>query len=319
MAADAARLNAVPGETPRVTASAALPLVSIVIPCYNQGRFLADAIRSVQSQTYPEIETIVVDDGSTDETAIVARASPVRLVSIRNSGAAVARNIGMRESRGQYLIFLDADDRLLPDAVATGVAWLTAQERWKFVTGHVRLMTEDGRPAGIPPQVHGDSYVGLLRSNYIWSPGAVMYRRDALDAGGPFDPAAGGSADYDLNIRMARGSAFGCHHQVVLEYRQHGGSMSRNSRYMLRSAVAVRRAQRRHVRGDRDAREALEAGIRIVQADYGDRVVAEVKADVRTPRRWLEALRGAACLLRFYPTAIMRGLIGPIARLRRQA
>jgi glycosyltransferase involved in cell wall biosynthesis len=303
-----------------VTASAALPLVSIVIPCYNQGRFLAEAIRSVQCQTYPEVETIVVDDGSTDETAIVARSSPpAHLVSLRNSGAAVARNVGMRHSRGEYLVFLDADDRLLPDAVETGVAWLTAQERWKFVTGHVRLITEDGDPAGTPPQVHGDSYVDLLRSNYIWSPGAVMYRRDALDAGGPFDPAAGGSADYELNIRLARGSAFGCHHQIVLEYRQHRGSMSANSRYMLRSAVAVRRAQRRHVRADRNAREALEAGIRIAQADYGDRVVTEVKADLRTPRRWLEAFRGTACLLRFYPAAIMRGLIGPIARLRRQA
>jgi glycosyltransferase involved in cell wall biosynthesis len=289
-------------------------LVSVVIPCYNQGRFLADAIRSVFSQTYPHVETTVVDDGSTDRTAaVVDELPPARLVSQRNSGAAVARNLGMRQSRGDYLVFLDADDRLLPDAVATGVGWLGEHPDCAFVTGHVRLIAEDGTPAGVPPQNHGTTYVDLLRSNYIWTPGAVMYRRDAL-GDDPFDPKAGGSADYELNIRLARAFAFGCHHQVVLEYRQHGSNMSGDSRHMLRSAVTVRRSLRRHVGRDREARRALETGIRLVQADFGGRVVAEVKADVRAPARWLHALRGAACLLRFHPAGLARVLRRGVAR-----
>ena len=70
-------------------------------------------------------------------------------------------------------IFLDADDRLLPHAAAAGVEWLAAHPDWAFVTGHVRLIDEDGSPTGIPPQEHtgGNHYIELLRSNYIWTPG----------------------------------------------------------------------------------------------------------------------------------------------------
>ena len=189
----------------------------------------------------------------------------------RNQGAAVARNTGFRESRGDYVIFLDADDRLLPHAVATGIEWLAAHPDWAFVTGHVRLIDEAGSPTGIPPQEHADGnhYIELLRSNYIWTPGVVMYRRAVFDSVRAFDTAAGGSADYELNIRIARRFAIGCHHQVVLEYRQHDTSMSADVGYMLKSAVSVRRAQRKHVRRDQAAEHAWKEGIAIVQADFG--------------------------------------------------
>ena len=195
------------------------PVVSIVIPCYNQGRFLRDAIDSALQQTYPSIEVIVVNDGSTDNTAsVIPVNAAVHHLEQRNRGAAVARNAGFRESRGDYIIFLDADDRLLPHAVATGIEWLAAHPDWAFVTGHVRLIDEAGAPTGIPPQEHADGnhYIELLRSNYIWTPGVVMYRRAVFDSGRAFDTAAGGSADYELNIRIARRFAIGCHHQVVL-------------------------------------------------------------------------------------------------------
>jgi hypothetical protein len=80
--------------------------------------------------------------------------------------------------------------------------------------------------------------------------------------------------------------------------------MSGDLRHMLRSAVSVRRSQRHYVRHDRKAQEALEAGIRIVQADFGGRVATQVGADLRSPARWLHALRGAACLARFHPAGL---------------
>ena len=90
------------------------PLVSVVIACYNQGRFLGEAIESALRQTYAPIEVIVADDGSTDRTAEVAAAYPVRCLRQRNQGAPAARNHGFRESHGRFVLFLDADDRLLP-------------------------------------------------------------------------------------------------------------------------------------------------------------------------------------------------------------
>jgi glycosyltransferase involved in cell wall biosynthesis len=302
-------------------ASALQPLASVVIPCYNQGRFLADAIASVRNQSHGAVETIVVDDGSEDDTAVVARRYPgVRYIRQRNAGAPAARNTGFRESRGAFLMFLDADDRLLPQAVATGIEWLGRRTDWAFVTGHVRLMTEDGSPAGVPPQHHADpgSFVDLLRSNYIWTPGVVTYRRSVLDAVGAFESSAGGSADYELNIRIARRFPIGCHHQVILEYRQHGANMSGDVSYMLQSAVAVRRSQQEHVRGHPIGEQALRDGIGIVQADFGERLIDQVKRDLRTGR-WGRVLRGMLCLLRYYPAGVTKILRAGVARLRTSA
>jgi glycosyltransferase involved in cell wall biosynthesis len=97
-------------------------LVSVVIPCYNQAHFLSEAIESVASQTYEPTETIVVDDGSTDDTSHVADVHGVRCVRQENRGLAEARNTGLRASSGDMLLFLDADDLLAPDAIDAGVS-----------------------------------------------------------------------------------------------------------------------------------------------------------------------------------------------------
>src|ERR671914_179204 len=95
-------------------------LVSVVIPCYNQAHFLGEAIESVLAQNYPHFEVVVIDDGSTDNTSEVASRYPgVRCIRQENQGLAGARNTGIRHSSGSYLVFLDSDDRLLPDALDT--------------------------------------------------------------------------------------------------------------------------------------------------------------------------------------------------------
>src|SRR5687767_1956410 len=88
-----------------------LPVVSVVVTCYNHGRFLADAIQSLIRQTYNKIEIIVVDDGSTDNTASVASSFPeVKYLHQPNAGLSAARNTGIHNSTGSFLVFLDADD-----------------------------------------------------------------------------------------------------------------------------------------------------------------------------------------------------------------
>jgi glycosyltransferase involved in cell wall biosynthesis len=294
------------------------PLVSVVIPCFNQARFLGEAIESARKQTHVPVEVIVVDDGSTDYTASVAAMHPsIRYVHQRNSGAPAARTAGLHESRGEFLIFLDADDRLLPEAAATGLEALHAHPDWAFVTGHVRLISEDGAPQGIPPQNHanGNQYIALLRSNYIWTPGVVLYRRAVLASYGSFDASARASADYELNIRIARHRPIGCHHQVVLEYRRHAANMSADAGQMLRSAVSVRLAQRQYVVGDPAARQAWKDGIEIVKADFGGRLVHQVGADLRVPGRRRRAATGLICLLQHYPAGLVRRLAGRVSSL----
>ena len=282
------------------------PLVSIVIPSHNHARFLRDTVESALRQAHRPIEVVVVDDGSTDDTPAVGAAfQGVRFVRQIRQGAAAARNLGFRETAGEYVTFLDADDRLLPEAVALGVEYLAAHPACAFVTGHVRIIDENGAMVAVPPQDHPDaSYLSLLRANYVWTPGAVMYRRAALDAYAPFDPAAGGSADYELNIRLARRFDIACHHRVVLDYRRHTSNMSRGAEYMLESAVRVRRRHRKYVRRDPVARAALGAGIRIVQADFGARVVEQVAVDLRAARM-RRALRGLLTLARFHPRGLL--------------
>jgi glycosyltransferase involved in cell wall biosynthesis len=177
-----------------MTTSRWRPLVSVVIPCYNQADFLAEAIESALAQTHSPIEVLVVNDGSMDRTAEVAARFPsVRYIDRENGGAPRARNDGLRACSGELVLFLDADDRLLPDAVRRGVSALESHPEWALVTGHVRRIDGSGAVVDTPAQHHagGDQFVALLRSNYIWTPGAVLYRRAVLESWGGVVTAPG--------------------------------------------------------------------------------------------------------------------------------
>ena len=111
------------------------PLISVVIPCFNDERHLGDAIRSALEQTYPHVEVIVVDDGSTDESVSVAQSFGDRVTVLRkrNGGPASARNVGMHAARGAFVTFLDSDDILLPEFLSKTAAVLAADPSLAFV------------------------------------------------------------------------------------------------------------------------------------------------------------------------------------------
>src|SRR5690554_879710 len=109
------------------------PLVSVIIPCYNHGEYLSEAIESVLNQTYTPIEVIVIDDGSSDDTEKVAKRYPsVRYFFQENKGLSSARNLGITNSTGELLVFLDADDLLLHYAIDYNVKFLQADDGLAF-------------------------------------------------------------------------------------------------------------------------------------------------------------------------------------------
>src|SRR5688572_8042387 len=281
----------------------AAPLISIVIPCFNQGRFLADAISSVRGGNHRSSEIIVVDDGSTDETRSVAeRYAHVIYHRQPNMGLSAARNRGVAESRGEFVVFLDADDMLAPGALELGARALEANPDCAFATGRCVMMDAAGRlqPTPEPPRITGDAYTELLRHNYIWMPAMAMFRRRALDAVGGFDPKEHAAADYDLYLRMARRWAAFDHAAVVAYYRQHDANMSADASRMLRETLKVHGRERSYVRGDPVRLSAFEEGRRRWQEFYGTRLVEEIRRHVRA-RQWRKAIAKSATLARYYP------------------
>ena len=283
-------------------------LVSVIIPCYNQARFLVEAIESVFTQTSTHYEIIVVDDGSSDDTATVAKSfEGVRCLSQKNLGLAAARNAGLRAVNGGYVVFLDADDRLLPNALEDGVAALESHPTCAFAYGHVRLIASDGSALSSPPQtaILADHYFELLRHNFIWSPGAVIYRRAVFEAVGHFNSLVNSSADFDLNARIARLFPVCCTDTVIMEYRRHDESMSRDAVAMLTGAVTARRLQRKFVRGNRRYEAALQAGTRSAQEDYGEKLISRLRLCLQQ-QEWGKATAGLLTLIRYYPQGLVK-------------
>jgi glycosyltransferase involved in cell wall biosynthesis len=244
--------------------------VTVVIPCYNQAEYLGEAIESVQAQTYRSFEIVVVDDGSTDATAAVAGRYPgVRLLRQPNAGLSAARNAGLALARGDRLVFLDADDRLLPDALRDGVESLARHPEAAFTSGHYRFIRADGSTKSELPQIPIECppYEGMLRGNYIGMHSTVMFRRAIFDEVGTFDTSLRSCEDYDLYLRITRRHPVARHDRLVAEYRRHDASMSVRAGRMLDTALDVLAAQRPYIHGSGHLLGACQAGIRGLRRD----------------------------------------------------
>jgi GT2 family glycosyltransferase len=226
-----------------------MSLVSIVIPAFNQARFLGHAVRSALAQVHPWIEVVVVDDGSTDDTADVLREfeglGNVTIVSQTNSGLPAARNRGLLESRGEFVCFLDSDDMLTETHVSALLEPLVSDPGLSMAYCDVQFVDVDGNPTGdfsvgrARHTVTGDILESLLVGGYF-PPHAMLTRRSALDESGPFDVELGGHADYELWLRLAAGGHRAHYVDARLAlYRTYDGSMSRDRAHMRETRVAA--------------------------------------------------------------------------------
>lgn len=259
-------------------------LVSVVIPCHNYAHFLNEAIESVLRQEYRPFEIVVVDDGSTDQTPRVTASYPsVRYCYQPNAGLAAARNKGISESRGGYILFLDADDRLCAGALASAVSVMSENPCCGFVYGDFRAIDINGAnfEAFKRPLQHRDDYLGLFEGNHIAMCATVLYPRHVLEQVGGFRTELRAAEDYDLNFRIARLFPYKRHGAVMAEYRRHDGNMTVDVALMLRSTVSVVRAQREHVVAEASQRRTYLTAIRIWQDYYGGFLVRQIRARFR--------------------------------------
>lgn len=189
------------------------PKVSVIIPLFNARQYVRGAIDSVLSQTYRNIEIIVVDDGSTDNPEIVLEKYSDRIKFIRleeNKGPSIARNIGIRTSTGEYLVFLDADDYVSTEKIEMEIEVLEKHPETGWVYESSLTFDEDGRvfrelpqkflqPNEDPPQ--GKIFHRLILRN-LMVVNAVMIKRGVLDVG-TFDESLRGFEDWDLWLRVS--------------------------------------------------------------------------------------------------------------------
>lgn len=222
--------------------------VSIVIPCFNQGDYVAAALNSVLGQTVRDFEIVLVNDGSTDDTGRIlaewAAGHPDRItvLSQPNRGLALARQAGLERARAEHIVFLDADDTLRPRMLE---ACLEAFARWPragAVVGATQLVYENapGRTRVLNPGAN-TGWPAVLAGNPCGACCSVMLKRDAiLRAGGAGTPGVRACEDWDLYARMARcGVGFRRIGETLSNYLQHERALSQDIDLMLREKLAL--------------------------------------------------------------------------------
>lgn len=292
-------------------------LVSVVVPCHNQAPFIAEAIHSIREQTYRAFELVVVDDGSSDESTEIVAGLGAPYVRQERMGRSAARNTGLRVTTGDYVVFLDGDNRVLPYALEANLHAFEDHPGSAFVGGRYTYIDELGARwrGGVPPdpRTPEDHYAALLAENYFGSPDNVMFRRSVLDEVGVFDSSVDGLEDYDLYLRIAKDHPVRYHGVTISECRVHESQFSRDRAMMLRSSVRVLRRHRGAARRSPARREAYRRGLAHWRGAYGKALANQLRSSLRE-RRWSEAQASASALLRWHPTGLLGELSKSIVR-----
>jgi glycosyltransferase involved in cell wall biosynthesis len=206
--------------------------VSVLIPTYNRAKFLPLAVASALEQTLPPLEVLIVDDGSTDETARVVDSleGPIRYIHQVNRGPAAARNRGIREARGELIALLDSDDLWLPEKLELQVKILERRPVVGLVHAAAALIDAGGRATGETwgrASYDGEVCAQLLVANGINASSVVVRRELLIDAGG-YDERFRALENWDLWLRLSRECMFAYIDRPLIQYRMHDGNLISN-------------------------------------------------------------------------------------------
>lgn len=225
------------------------PLVSVVIPSYNHARYIAEAVQSVLTQTIHDLEVIVIDDGSTDETLQVLASikdDRLRIFAQQNRGAHEALNRGISLSRGQFISILNSDDIYAPERLECLVSAATSQPCQCILGSFIQVVDAEGRPLGIKRAYHSlepwtlkhpelsfrskdDLRAALLTENFFATTSNFFADRSVFEATGPFRPLRY-THDWDFLLRVAQAYTPVIVERPLLKYRVHASNTIRENK-----------------------------------------------------------------------------------------
>ncbi len=303
--------------------NAVTPLVSVVVPAWNAERTISETLRSVSAQTYANLEIIIVDDGSTDDTAALASAycevePRARLVRKENGGVASARNRGIEEAQGAWIAPIDADDLWHPTKIAKQVAASKVSPPPGLVYCWYQSIDVDGVVVGSGPdwKIGGRAWKQLAYCNPVENGSALLLSREALLDVGGYEPGlrardAEGCEDVLIQLQIARRYPIAFVPEYLVGYRKTPTGMSRDTGQIIRSwrlvheqlAATGTKIPRRVKRWNEAFFDKVLASRSIASRDYATAVRLLAKALWKDPLRWASyfayrAIRTAARLLR---------------------
>ncbi|MEM6755640.1 MAG: glycosyltransferase [Planctomycetota bacterium] len=235
------------------------PLVSAVIPAYQSERWIADAINSVLAQDYPKIETLVVDDGSTDRTAEIAESfgGSVRVMRQPNGGVSAARNTGIARANGDLIALLDADDIWVPHKTSLQVEAFKANPRIAIVHGATQLFNEVEPQGPIQRTNHPRDVVDTLRRKTI-KVQTAMFRPEVVTTIGGFDLELRNGQDWDFFIRaIEHFEALGLE-ETLTRVCRHGDNRSDNPALVWKANIAIVAKYRKRYAGQSTHLRAID-------------------------------------------------------------
>ena len=220
-----------------------IPKVTVVVPAYNVSKYIQEALASLEKQTFTDFEVLIVDDGSTDNTADVVqkfcqRDSRFKLLQKPNGGLSSARNYGIHHAQGEYIALLDGDDVYHKDKLATHVARLYSRDDVGLVYSASRTIRDDGKPTFIAlngKPIHPNPLLALLCKNFIGHGSNAVFRRCLIEEVGGFNESLRSWEDVDLWLRIAATQKWHFYREkrILCYYRVRPSGLSFNASQML--------------------------------------------------------------------------------------
>lgn len=278
--------------------------VSVIIPTYNRSVLLKKAIISLQNQTYRNMEIIIVDDCSNDDTAEVIRnMKDERIRYIKhetNKGGSEARNTGIRHASGAYIGFLDSDDQWLPDKLEKQLAVFEGNPKAGVVYTGVKVVSETHLIKEIIPQCKGNILPKLIEFNCIDTTSSIVVKKELLQEVNGFDSSLPSCQDWDLYIRLSKIAQFDyVKDSLVLFYQHSGERITSNNKSVVNGQMLIYRKYRELAR-EQETEVFQKFIINIFKTLLKIGIINQNKDIVKLSRRMLyEGLEGKRSNIKF--------------------